>query len=155
MSWVYCDALAPTPSDPLRETAILPCACARGTRQRPKSPRQMVCRVPHTAKGTRQIAIGKGTLCRVQYSGHTSKLLPCALANPRQIFLADYQADVARDVCRVSPGSGTRQRLNLCRVPRSLHTAKYGPFAVCLGQCTRQRWLILYFFYLLRIWYPK
>ena len=35
--------------------------------------------------------------------------------------------------------SGTRQSLNLCRVPRTLHTAKNGFFAVCPGFCTRQR----------------
>ena len=49
----------------------------------------------YTANDTRQTAARKVGVCRVLLVGHTAKLLPCALADPRQIFLAGYQADVA------------------------------------------------------------
>ena len=50
-----------------------------------------LCRVPHTAKRTRQPGIGKAGLCRVLYIGHTAKGLPCATLDPRQNKVASQE----------------------------------------------------------------
>ena len=55
-----------------------PLPCAKSTRQRAKYTQQTICRVLHTAKGTRQIGVGKEVLCRVPFIGHTTKSLPSA-----------------------------------------------------------------------------
>ena len=107
---------------PLRETPCLP--CAQSTRQSPKNTRQRLCRVPHTSKATRQTAVGKGSLSRVQYFEHTAKPLPCAESDPRQNFVHDRLDDVARDFAMCFPG---------------LAHGKGRIFAMCHGNSIRQR----------------
>jgi len=85
-------------------TGDSPFAVCQGHTQSPKSPRQKVCRVPHTAKGTRQTGIGKASLCRVQLLGHTAKPLPSAKGDPRQNFSGDRPDDMARIFAVCFPG---------------------------------------------------
>ena len=60
----------------LPDTLSLPSACS--TRQSPKYTRQRLCRVPHSAKGTRQKINRQRCLCRVLFVGHSAKPLPSA-----------------------------------------------------------------------------
>ena len=67
-------------------TGIGSFAVCHGTRQRLKYPRQTICRVLHTAKGTRQIGVGKEALCRVSFIRHTGKSLPSAKKHTAKNF---------------------------------------------------------------------
>jgi len=96
---------------------------------------------------TRQTAVGKGPLCRVQYIEHTAKVLSCALADPRQTFLHGCEADVAGAPLPCALADPRQTFLHGCLTWRGtfavchlcLAHGKGSIFAVCLGHCTRQR----------------
>ena len=119
-----------------------------------------VCRVPkHTAKADMHTV--KLLPCAAHGKRHTAfrhrqrRSLPCATSGTRQTFCrVQISAHGKKNglvtwkwVCRVPCRCGTRQRPNLCRVQKLLHTAKNGSFAVCPGFCTRQRSQIQFFLF--------
>ena len=59
----------------LRETDALPSV---------KNTRQSLCRVPHSAKSTRQNSGRQRGLCRVFFIGHSAKALPSADTRQRK-----------------------------------------------------------------------
>jgi len=77
------------------------------TRQSPLYTRQRLCRVPHSAKSTRQRIRRQRILCRVPPVGHSAKPLPSAMSAlgkvnvHRHLPVSLPSADVA----------GTRQRV--------------------------------------------
>ena len=106
-------------------------AVCQSTRQSPICTRQRLCRVPHTEKSTRHSDIGKGDVCGVPFSGHTSKPLPCAKADPRQKKKQKTWEVMWRPPLLCACKRGTRQSSNVCRVPQLWHTVNIGvhPFS--------------------------
>ena len=137
--------------------------------------RLLLCRVPkHTAKHTAKpyMHTAKALPCDAHGKEHTTfrrrqrRRLPCAIYRAHGKAFAVCQSwptakkqktwEVTwRPPLPCACRRGTRQSSNVCRVPWLWHTVNIGFFAVCHGFCTRQRSLILYFFCLLRIWYPR
>jgi hypothetical protein len=101
------------------------CRVSKTLGKRPK-----LCRVLHSAKDTRKRKYRQRGLCRVHFVGHSAKPLPSAKSRTRQNLSAvTEQVHNGRFAeCQVrgtrQRSNGTRQRLLLCRVPRTWHSAK-------------------------------
>ena len=121
----------------------------------------------HTAKGS--IHTANPLPCAAHSKGHTARQslpLLCAIyrAHGKGFAVCKSRPTAKKKwppakvtwkwVCRVPCRCATRQRPNLCRVQKLLHTAKNGSFAVCHGKSTRQSDHIFPIF-LFCIWYPN
>ena len=106
---------------PLPDRASLP--RAQGTRQRPKSPRQRLCRAPPSAKSPRKKINGKEALCRGPVVGHSAKHFPRANGGARQRKAAVNGAAPLTASLPSADSLGTRQRHFLFFFKNSLPSA--------------------------------
>ena len=90
-----------------------------------KYTRQMVCRVPHSATGTRQKSYRQRDLCWVFFVRHSAKPLPRANLALRK---------------EKSPWRRAPRWWRLCRVQGSWHSAKPLPLPRAVDLGTWQRW---------------
>jgi hypothetical protein len=105
------------------------------TRQSSKNTRQSLCRVLHSAKDTRKRKCRQRGLYRVHFVRHSAKPLPSAKSCTRQ-NLSAVTEQVHNGRFAECQDTGTWQRLILCRVPESWHSANITSLP---SVCTRQR----------------
>ena len=111
---------------------------ASGTRQRLLCTRQRLCRVRHSAKGTRKKNYRESSLCRVPFVGHSAKPLPSAkelLPSAESALGKERPVTAPVPLTAALPSAnpaGTRQRF--------FNFFFENFFAECHGYGTRQSW---------------